>query len=306
MTHDDTAGWQHGEAIDTHDLIELYGLSDEDRRRIADFGARIGDAVASLVPDFYDWLPSAGPWFRDLLSDPELVKRGMAQQVEYWDAFFKAEVDDDYVWRRRVVGEVHARIGLPLAAYFGAMNQFHREIAALVRQSDVEDADVGPLMESIGRLLALDTAVVVDTYNDIVEETLSEQASSLLAMSTPVTEIWEGVLFLPIVGLIDSHRAREIMNNTLAKISESQAQIFILDISGVGVVDTAVANNLIRITKATKLMGCESIISGVSPAIAQTMVDLGIDVGRIRTTATMRDALAVSFQRVGLQIDKRP
>jgi rsbT co-antagonist protein RsbR len=170
----------------------------------------------------------------------------------------------------------------------------------------VEDADVGPLMESIGRLLALDTAVVVDTYNDIVEETLSEQASSLLAMSTPVTEIWEGVLFLPIFGLIDSHRARETMKNTLAKISESQAQIFILDISGVGVVDTAVANNLIRITKATKLMGCESIISGVSPAIAQTMVDLGIDVGRIRTTATMRDALAVSFQRVGLQIDKRP
>lgn len=305
MTHDDTAGWVHSEAMDTQELIELYDLTGEDRQRIAEFAARIGEVGSGLVTDFYSWLPSAGPWFREMFGDPETLSQVKAKQVEYWDDFFKAEIDDDYVWRRRVVGQVHARIGLPLAAYFAAMNQFQQNIAALIRQSDVQDAEVGPLMESIGRLLAFDTAIVVDTYSDIVEETLSEQANSLLAMSTPVTEIWEGVLFLPIVGLIDSHRAREIMNNTLAKIAESQAQIFILDISGVGVVDTAVANNMIRITKATKLMGCESIISGVSPAIAQTMVDLGIDVGTIRTTATMRDALAVSFQRVGLGITKR-
>jgi rsbT co-antagonist protein RsbR len=125
-----------------------------------------------------------------------------------------------------------------------------------------------------------------------------------MAMSTPVTEIWDSILFLPIVGLIDSHRAREVMDSTLSKIADTQAQIFILDISGVGVVDTAVANNLFRITRATKLMGCESIISGVSPAIAQTIVDLGIDVGVIRTTGTMRDALALSFRSVGVEMTR--
>jgi rsbT co-antagonist protein RsbR len=171
----------------------------------------------------------------------------------------------------------------------------------VVRQA-VPKAQHVAMIESVSKLMHLDSAIVVDAYNQRIQEALTEQADSMLAMSTPVTEIWDGILFLPIVGLIDSHRAREVMNSTLAKISETQAQVFILDISGVGVVDTAVANNLFRITRATKLMGCESIISGVSPAIAQTIVDLGIDVGRIRTTATMRDALALSFTRVGAEI----
>ena len=102
--------------------------------------------------------------------------------------------------------------------------------------------------------------------------------------------------------IIDSKRARDVMNATLAKIAESQAKIFILDISGVGVVDTAVANHLIKISRATRLMGCECTISGVSAAIAQTIVELGIDVGIVKTTATMKDALADSFRRLGLEI----
>jgi rsbT co-antagonist protein RsbR len=156
--------------------------------------------------------------------------------------------------------------------------------------------------ESLAKLLHLDTAIVVDTYNHLVEEALTAQAKSLLEMSTPVTQIWSGILLLPIVGIIDSKRARDIMNATLDKIGETQARIFILDISGVGVVDTAVANHLIKITRATRLMGCDCTISGVSPSIAQTIVDLGIDVGRIKTTSTMKDALADAFNRVGMEI----
>jgi rsbT co-antagonist protein RsbR len=305
MTNDDSARWAPTGDLDARDLVELYNLTEEDQNRLAAFGAQVTDSISPMVDDFYTWLPSAGPWFQELFKDPELIAHVKEKQVEYWQEFFEAEVDDDYLWGRRVVGQVHARIGLPLTAYFAAVSRFQRSLSALIGQVEVPVTDIAPLMGSIERLIALDMSVVVDTYNNIIEETLSEQANSLLAMSTPVTEIWEGVLFLPIVGLIDSHRAREIMNSTLAKISETQAQIFVLDISGVGVVDTAVANNMIRITKATKLMGCESIISGVSPAIAQTIVDLGIEVGRVRTTATMRDALAVSFQRVGLDIAVR-
>ena len=119
-----------------------------------------------------------------------------------------------------------------------------------------------------------------------------------------MTQIWEGILLLPIVGIIDSKRARDIMDGVLAKISETQSQIFIMDISGVGVVDTAVANHLIKITRATRLMGCETLVSGVSPAIAQTIVDLGIEVGKVKTTATMKDALSDALLRVGMEIVK--
>jgi methyl-accepting chemotaxis protein len=94
-------------------------------------------------------------------------------------------------------------------------------------------------------------------------------------------------------------RTADVMNKSLTKIAETRARVFVLDIAGVATVDTGVANQLIKITKATQFMGCEAIISGVSPAIARTMVELGVSVGDIRTTATLRDAFEIALKRVG-------
>ena len=135
------------------------------------------------------------------------------------------------------------------------------------------------------------------------DSVIAAQAQSLAELSTPVTEVWKGILLLPIVGIVDSRRARDIMSSVLESISRTQARHIILDISGVNVVDTAVANHFIKISKATQLMGCRCSISGLSPAIAQTIVELGIDVGTVSTTATMRDALLDAFRRSGVRIE---
>jgi rsbT co-antagonist protein RsbR len=111
---------------------------------------------------------------------------------------------------------------------------------------------------------------------------------------------------LPVVGIIDSKRAQDIMHAMLSMIRETKAKVFILDISGVAVVDTAVANHLIKITKATRLMGCECTISGVSPSIAETVVELGIDVGNVSTTASLQDALVFAFAKTGAEIRRQP
>lgn len=125
-----------------------------------------------------------------------------------------------------------------------------------------------------------------------------EMDRALQAMATPVTPIWDGVLLLPLVGIVDSTRTDDAMKTTLDKISSTGAKMFILDISGVPSVDTAVANQLIKITKATKIMGCETIVSGVSSAIAHTIVELGIDIGEMLTTSSLRDAVSISLDRV--------
>jgi methyl-accepting chemotaxis protein len=121
---------------------------------------------------------------------------------------------------------------------------------------------------------------------------------ALQAMSTPVTPIWDEVLLLPLVGIVDSTRTDDAMKTTLDKITSTGAKMFILDISGVPSVDTAVANQLIKITKATKIMGCETIVSGVSSSIAHTIVELGIDIGEMLTTSSLRDAVSMSLDRV--------
>lgn len=134
------------------------------------------------------------------------------------------------------------------------------------------------------------------------ERARKEMDLAIQELSTPVTPIWDQILLLPLVGILDSTRAASIMTKSLEMISQTRARIFVLDISGVATVDTAVANQLIKITKATQLMGCEAIISGLSPAIARTIVELGVNVGEIRTTATLRDAFETALASLGTRI----
>ena len=166
----------------------------------------------------------------------------------------------------------------------------------------LSDGQYAAAVKSVAKLIYLDVMIIVDAFNTRTNQLITEQAEAMLAMSTPVTEIWNDILMLPIVGIIDSKRAQEIMTAVLSKISETYATMMILDISGVAIVDTAVANHLIKITKATQLMGCRSIISGLSPAIAQTIVELGINVGDVRTTSTLKDALEFSFKATGIEL----
>lgn len=146
-------------------------------------------------------------------------------------------------------------------------------------------ATYNPILDANGKLLK-----VVKFASDITAN-VTDQQNAIFEMSTPVTKIWDGVLFAPIVGIVDSKRAVDIMNKTLSSIAETQAKTLVLDISGVAMVDTAVANHLIKVTKAATLMGCRAVISGISPAIAQTITELGIDLSSIHTTSTIESAL---------------
>jgi rsbT co-antagonist protein RsbR len=280
-------------------LLELYSISDDDIEKIHSFGDIIVPKLDEFVNLFYDWLRKQ-PEFEDFFPDEETLNYVQKMSRGYWEDFFRHELDDDYLEKRDKIGETHARIGLPLTIYFAAM---HRSLKLFTE--DLYDDSLSleaylAAIRAVSKLIHLDTSLVVETYSRITNEAMAAQSRSLMEMSTPVTQIWEGVLFLPIVGIVDSKRAQEIMNATLTKISQTQSRAFIMDISGVAVVDTAVANYLIKVTKATRLMGCECTISGLSPAIAQTIVELGIDVGRVKTTATMQDALVDAFQGLGL------
>jgi len=142
----------------------------------------------------------------------------------------------------------------------------------------------------------MEGALVVDAYHRRTNEIIDQQSRALIDMSTPIAALAEGVLMLPIVGILDSRRAQDIMRRMLRQIGERQAVAFILDISGVAVVDTAVANHLIRMTKGARIMGCEAIVSGVSAQVAETIVELGIEVGEMKTTGNLKDALRLAFR----------
>ncbi len=132
-------------------------------------------------------------------------------------------------------------------------------------------------------------------------QTIREQQRLLEQVSVPVIQVWEHILLLPLVGIINEERANRIMDNTLEAISTNAAHVLIMDITGVPVVDTNVASYLIQSIQAAQLLGCESLLVGISPQIAQTLVALGIDFSHITTRATLQQGLAYALERRTLQ-----
>jgi len=237
--------------------------------------------------------------FSDYFHSEDYIQKVKQLQIEHWRAFWEDGLDDAYLNTRERIGQVHARIGLPLDMYYDAVmmlnKAFEEELVKL-------GLDTAALLSAFHRRVSLDVYIVVNTYNKIMKERLEEQNEALREMSTPVAQIAEHILLLPLVGIIDSKRAQELMGNMLGRIGETGAQVFILDISGIAVVDTAVANHLIKMTKASRLMGCDCIISGISPAVAQTIVELGVQIDEIITEGTMRAALNEAYKRTGLEL----
>ena len=301
----DTLSHAPVDELSAAEYIKLYKIVDDDVSAIRKFGKFITGDIANYIEQFYAWLREQ-PEYEQFFYDEQLLQRVMGMQGTYWTTLFEAKLDEAYMRDRRGVGEVHARIGLPLPVYFAAMNTMLELFATTITERKMSADERAGTYRALTKLVQMDTSIVVDTYTTITGETISRQSRALIAMSTPVTAIWEDVLLLPIVGVVDSQRAQEIMNAMLAKVADTSSKVAILDIGGVAIVDTAVANHLIKITKATKLMGCNCTISGVSPAIAQTIVELGIDVGEVQTTATLKDALASAFRVIGVTMtDKR-
>jgi rsbT co-antagonist protein RsbR len=136
------------------------------------------------------------------------------------------------------------------------------------------------------------------------EEVITRQQAEMLELSTPVVELWEGILAVPLIGTLDSARTQVVMENLLQQIVTTGAEIAIIDITGVPTVDTLVAQHLLKTVSAARLMGADCIISGIRPQIAQTIVHLGVDLS-VTSKATMADAFELALRRVGKAVVDR-
>jgi rsbT co-antagonist protein RsbR len=172
-----------------------------------------------------------------------------------------------------------------------------------IRQETVGDPDAlsGQLWEATTLVdsLGLYTAEV---YQQVREAIIARQQEELMELSTPVVELWPGILALPLIGTLDSERTQVVMENLLQRIVETSSSIAVIDITGVPTVDTLVAQHLLKTVSAAQLMGADCIISGIRPQIAQTIVHLGINLSAVATKASLSDAFALALKRRGLAV----
>lgn len=134
------------------------------------------------------------------------------------------------------------------------------------------------------------------------EQVIREQQESMLELSTPVVQLWKGVLAVPLIGSLDSNRTQVVMEALLQKIVETESDIAIIDITGVPTVDTMVAQHLLKTITAAKLMGARCIISGIRPQIAATIVHLGVELGDVVTKASLSDAFQLALKELNVRL----
>ena len=284
------------------EILKKFGITEQDLDLVSEAGTLLAPSIDAFIDDFYLWLAMQEEYQAFFGGNANALERVKRMQGQHWREFFKARTDEAFLASRRHIGAVHAKIGLPNQIYCAGMSISTALLVQRLYALKPVPANVSAMTVAVSKLIFLESYLVLDEISRLQQERIGEHNALLLEMSTPVTPIWEGILLLPLIGIIDSSRTQDIMNKSLSKIAETRAKVFVLDISGVGAVDTAVANQLIRITKATRLMGCESIISGISPAIARALVELGVNVGEVKTTSTLRDAFEAALKIVGGEI----
>lgn len=133
---------------------------------------------------------------------------------------------------------------------------------------------------------------------------IEQQRRTIAEMETPVIQVWEGILALPIVGTVDTYRAQRMTEDLLQKIVSTGSEIVILDITGIPVVDTAVSKHILETIAAARLLGAEVMLVGLSTHTAMTIVQLGVDLSGVITRTTMAKGLQLAFGRLGLEVTR--
>ncbi len=253
---------------------------------------------------------SARSMRRDLIN--ESTRR--AQYKEFLDSFllvlrsdFSLNINDEH-WKstRVIIDEIaraRARLGFSPTEtaifVFSLKSILFRELKSSLKPEDLI-GEIWALTEILDKL----GLYSIEAFQKGREEVIRRQQAEMLELSTPVVELAEAVIALPLIGTLDSHRAQTVMEVLLQSIVTSHADIAIIDITGVPTVDTLVAQHLIKTVAAARLMGADCIISGIRPQIAQTIVQLGIDLGHIHTKASLADAFRLALKQRGYSVSK--
>jgi rsbT co-antagonist protein RsbR len=279
------------------------------RSRIADILMR---SEGELLAEWMKEQMSAVTRRADLIDDAELREQSRAFLALLREGVESGNLDDlgKPEWARMTelladVSRSRARQGCTPSETAIFVFSVKQPLFARLRAEHRNDAealgdDIWTATVLLDRLVLWTTEV----FQKSREEVIARQQQEMLELSTPVVQLWDGVLALPLIGTLDSARTQVVMENLLQKIVDTGAAIAIIDITGVPTVDTLVAQHLLKAVAAARLMGADCIISGIRPQIAQTIVHLGVELSNVVTKATLADAFVVALQRTGAVVGK--
>jgi rsbT co-antagonist protein RsbR len=286
--------------------LAFYELTGEDFDRLTRLKPFADRWTNEITEGLYE-LIMGQPESRQFFPDQATLQRVKRLQNNYFLGLFTGKYDLDYVRDRLRVGMAHERIGMPPKLYLGAYRRYLELIhTRLLEHFKGNEAEATTALSSIRKIIFFDMALAIDTYIAAYLETMTRHQAAIRELSTPVIKVHDRILLLPIVGTVDTQRAHQIMETVLVQVVEQQARVMILDIAGVPVVDTKVADHILKTTAAVQLLGSQTILTGISASVARTVVQLGVEITRMHTRSKLSEGIELALSIVGKKIGSKP
>lgn len=280
----------------------IAGLEPVDFKRIAALKDIVTSHVDEYVSSFFEYL-SGLEEARPLLANKSLAERTRRLQAEQIVSMVQSEYGMTYATQRLELGLIYSRAGLELPVFLGAFHHLLRAIgSAVIHRNEKNPLEAFQNFMSLKKVAFMDLGIIVDVLVYERQRVIRQQQDAIRELSTPVLQIRDRLLLLPIIGVIDTHRARMITENLLTAIRNNRAKVVVMDVTGVATIDSKVANHLLQTVTAARLMGAAVIVTGLSADVAQSLVALGIDLGKLRTIGDLQGGLEEAEQMLGYRL----
>jgi rsbT co-antagonist protein RsbR len=281
---------------------KIVGLVPDDLTRIDSIKELVRSRAARYTQAFFEHL-SVLEEARPLLVSRELSERARELQREHVMELVSGDYGKAYVVQRLALGQLYARAGLETRVYLAAFHHLLRQIGTDVIQQNERNPSQGfESFMSLKKIAFFDIGIVVDVLVYERERVIRQQQEAIRELSTPVLQIRDRMLLLPIIGVIDTHRARKITASLLNAVRDNRAKVVVMDITGVATVDSRVANHILQTVSAARLMGASVIVTGITSDVAQSLVALGIELGELSTVGDLQGGLEEAERILGLRV----
>src|SRR5256885_47778 len=281
---------------------KIVGFEASDLPRIAAIRDLVTQHTEDYVTTFFNHLSGLDD-ARPLIASRAIVERARKLKKEHLVAMVQGEYGMKYVEQRIELGTLYAKAGLDARVFLGAFHQLLKHIgSAVMKQPDRKPADGFESFMSLKKIAFFDIGLIVDILVFERERVIRQQQESIRELSTPVLQIRERLLLLPIIGVIDTQRARLITESLLRSIRANRAKVVVMDITGVATIDSKVANHLLQTVSAARLMGAQVIVTGLSSDVAQSLVVLGIELTKFNTVGDLQGGMEEAERLLGYRV----
>lgn len=281
---------------------KIVGLAPADLARIATIKPLLVQHADECTTTFFDHLSGIDE-ARPLLGSRALMDRARQLKRAHLLAMGEGDYGATYVEQRLELGALYAKAGLDARVFLGAFHQLLSHIGNLiVKHFEATPAEGFATFISLTKIAFFDIGIIVDTLVFERERIIRQQQAAINELSTPVLQIRDRLLLLPIVGIIDTHRARLITEGLLHAIRANRAKVVVMDVTGVAAIDSKVANHLLQTVAAARLMGALVVVTGLSSEVAQSLVALGIELTKLTTVGDLQGGLEEAERILGQRV----